>query len=76
MNINHIRSTGGSQLATGNSVDFRDEFRLSSIPDRLTLANVQWVEGDAAVRIVTETAIASQRPKIDFVRRRSGGKNH
>jgi Domain of unknown function (DUF3854) len=67
MNINHIRSISGSQLGTGNSVDFRDEFRLSSIPDRLTLANVQWVEGDAAVRIVTETAIANVQKSTSFV---------
>ena len=37
---------------------FLPEFRLSAIPDRLTLANVRWIDGDEAIEILTETAIA------------------
>ncbi|XGV99744.1 MAG: plasmid replication protein, CyRepA1 family [Leptolyngbya sp. BL-A-14] len=34
------------------------EFRLSAIPDRLTLSNVRYIEGDEAVEILAEWAIA------------------
>ena len=42
---------------------FLPEFRLSAIPDRLTLANVRWVEGDEAIERLTEEAI-SQVQKV------------
>ena len=42
---------------------FLPEFRLSAIPDRLTLANVRWVEGDAAIEVLTEESI-SQVQKV------------
>ena len=38
---------------------FLDEFRRSAIPDRLTLANVQWIEGDAAVELLASEAVAN-----------------
>lgn len=43
---------------------FLEEFRSSRIPDRLTLANVQWVEGDEAVEILVEHAI-DQVQRVD-----------
>lgn len=36
-----------------------EEFRFSAIPERLTLANVQVIEGDAAIEVLTEHAIAA-----------------
>jgi hypothetical protein len=36
-----------------------DEFRRSAIPDRLTLANVKWIEGDAAVELLASEAVAN-----------------
>ena len=33
------------------------EFRASAIPDRLTLANIGWMEGDEAIVLLTEKAI-------------------
>ena len=38
---------------------FLDEFRQSAIPDRLTLANVQWVEGNAAIELLASDAVAN-----------------
>ncbi len=43
-----------------------EEFRLSAVPDRLTLANVQWIEGSAAVRLLSESAIEAAQ-KVDYV---------
>jgi hypothetical protein len=39
--------------------NFLDEFRQSAIPDRLTLANVQWVEGKAAIELLASEAVAN-----------------
>lgn len=44
-----------------------EEFRRSSIPDRLTLANVGWVEGDEAVEILTEYAIEQVQRVSNYV---------
>lgn len=38
---------------------FLPEFRQSAISDRLTLANVQWIEGDAAIELLASEAIAN-----------------
>ena len=38
---------------------FLDEFRQSAIPDRLTLANVQWIDGDAAIELMASEAVAN-----------------
>jgi hypothetical protein len=43
------------------------EFRLSAIPDRLTMANVRFVEGDEAVEILAEDAIAAVQKSTSFV---------
>lgn len=43
------------------------EFRLSAIPDRLTMANVRFVEGDEAVEILAEHAIAAVQKSTSFV---------
>jgi Domain of unknown function (DUF3854) len=36
-----------------------EEFQRSAIPDRLTLANVQWVEGKAAIELLASEAVAN-----------------
>ena len=46
---------------------FLHEFRQSAIPDRLTLANVTWVEGHAAVQLLAEHAIAATQKVTSFV---------
>jgi hypothetical protein len=56
---NHIVDT----FAPSNGSDDRvgldlQEFQLSAIPDRLTLANVAWIDGPEAVELLTEEAIA------------------
>jgi hypothetical protein len=43
------------------------EFRLSASPDRLTLANVEFIEGDEAVEILAEHAIAQCQKSANFV---------
>ncbi len=43
------------------------EFRQSAIPDALTLANVEWVEGNAAVEILAEHAIAQAQRITSYV---------
>lgn len=48
---------------------FLDEFRESAIPDRLTLVNVQWVEGDEAIQILTEEKIAQSQRVTEYVTR-------
>ena len=35
-----------------------NEFQQSAIPDRLTLANVHWIDGDAAIELLASEAIA------------------
>jgi len=37
--------------------DWVQEFRLSAIPDRLTRANAEWIEGQAAIEMLTEEAL-------------------
>ena len=56
-------SLQNNQIHPSNADRFLPEFRLSAIPDRLTLANVRWVEGDAAIELLTEEAI-SQVQKV------------
>jgi Domain of unknown function (DUF3854) len=46
---------------------FLPEFRKSAIPDRLALANVAWIEGDAAVQLLTEHAIANSQRVSSYV---------
>jgi hypothetical protein len=43
------------------------EFRESAIPDRLTEANVQWIEGGDAIQLLTETAIANEQKVTSYV---------
>ncbi len=50
-----------------SSESFLAEFRQSAIPDRLTLANVTWVNGNAAVQLLTEHAIAASQTVTSFV---------
>ncbi len=38
---------------------FLNEFQKSKIPDRLTLANVQWIDGEAAIELLASEAIAN-----------------
>jgi hypothetical protein len=47
--------------------DWVQEFRLSAIPDRLTLANVTWIAGDEALQILTETKISEVQSSTSFV---------
>ena len=47
--------------------DWVQEFRLSAIPDRLTLANVSWIAGDEAIEILTETKISEVQSSTSFV---------
>ena len=58
--------TGLKALVRGEGGDcphqFLDEFRRSAIPDRMALANVQWIEGDAAIELLASEAVASGRP--------------
>ncbi len=42
-----------------------EEFRQSAIPDRLTLANIQWVEGDAAVALMSEVEIGAHETILE-----------
>jgi hypothetical protein len=58
----------GNGIALGEgSVEILAEFRQSAIPDALTLANVEWVEGDAAVEILAEHAIAQAQRITSYV---------
>jgi len=55
-------------LALLNPIDrILAEFRQSAIPDALTLANVEWVEGNAAVEILAEHAIAQAQRITSYV---------
>ena len=42
-----------------NLQSFLDEFRQSAIPDRLTLANVQWIDGNASIELLASDAVAN-----------------
>ncbi len=44
-----------------------EEFRQSAIPDRLTLANIQWIEGDEAIALMSEVAITNTQKSTSFV---------
>jgi len=46
---------------------FLQEFRNSAIPDSLTLANIQWIEGDAAIALLTEQAISKVQRVREYV---------
>lgn len=46
-----------------------EEFRRSAIPDRLTRLNIEHVEGDAAVRLLAEEAIAQCQRVTSYVTR-------
>ena len=46
---------------------FLPEFRLSAIPDRLTLANVRWIEGEEAIEVMTEEAISQVQKVTSYV---------
>ena len=45
---------------------FLPEFRQSAIPDRLSLANATWMEGDAALQLLAEHAIAASQKVTSF----------
>jgi hypothetical protein len=47
--------------------DWYQEFRLSAIPDRLTLANVGWIDGQDAIQMLTEEAIAQCQKITSYV---------
>ena len=52
-------STGSAE--SSNVIRFQpflNEFRQSAIPDRMALANVQWVEGNAAIELMASEAVA------------------
>ncbi len=54
-------------IPTNKSNLFLPEFRQSAIPDRLTLANVRWVEGDAAVELLASEAVAKVQRVTSYV---------
>ncbi|MBW4528330.1 MAG: DUF3854 domain-containing protein [Phormidium tanganyikae FI6-MK23] len=43
------------------------EFRQSAIPDRLITANIEWIEGDAAIELLSEHAIAESQRVNSYV---------
>jgi len=47
--------------------NFLEEFRASAIPERLALANAVWTDGDTAVQLLTEHAIAASQKGSSFV---------
>lgn len=55
------------QKPVNKAFDWLQEFRLSAIPDRLTLANVSWIDGDEAIQILTETKISEVQSSTSFV---------
>ncbi len=46
---------------------FLEEFRASGIPDRLTLANIHWIEGDAAIELMASEAIVKVQRVESYV---------
>jgi Domain of unknown function (DUF3854) len=54
-------------MANPNLDSVLQEFRKSAIPDRLTLLNVTWIEGDDAVEVLAEGAIAAVQKSQSFV---------
>lgn len=54
-------------LTVVNLHPFIEEFRKSAIPDRLTLANVHWIEGDAAVELLASEAVANVQRVTSYV---------
>ena len=44
-----------------------NEFRQSAIPDRLTLANIRWIDGDAAIELLASEAIANAQRVTSYV---------
>lgn len=61
------RRLGGVATSPDLFTRILKEFRQSAIPDRLTLANVEWIEGDAAVEALTEHAIAQAQRVTSYV---------
>ena len=53
--IEQFWSNGGDRLP----IAVLEEFRKSAIPDELTTANVEWIEGKTAIVTMTENAIAA-----------------
>jgi hypothetical protein len=47
-----------NQYSLCGDFDFLPEFQSSAIPDRLTLINVEWVDDDRAIEVLTEEAIS------------------
>jgi len=57
-----IPQNGGNEAP-----DWVQEFRRSAIPDRLTLINAEWIDGDEAIQILTETKISEVQSSTSFV---------
>ena len=55
--IERLKTAGVQWTIRGDQ--FLDEFRRSAIPDRMSLANFQWIEGDAAVELLASEAVAN-----------------
>ena len=49
----------GSASVLGLKLSVLEEFRKSAIPDRLTLVNIRWIEGDAAIELLASEAVAN-----------------
>jgi Domain of unknown function (DUF3854) len=67
--ISELSITESHEIETKNDSHQKilTEFRSSAIPDRLTLANVSWIEGDAAVELLTEQAISDVQRVTSYV---------
>lgn len=63
LSSNHLRDL----VKTPCEYSFLTEFQASAIPDRLTGANIKWVEGEYAVQILVEHAIAKAQKNTSYV---------
>jgi hypothetical protein len=63
------RKSGSTAAAIGGNLPLSvlEEFRQSAIHDRLTLANIQWIEDDAAIALMSEVAIDNTQKSTSFV---------
>jgi hypothetical protein len=64
---NYIAKKSESRSENRGLNSVLEEFQKSAIPDRLTLANVTYVEGEAAIEVLTEAAIAQVQKTTSYV---------
>lgn len=66
-NFNSSAKSGKFDKLVDLPIAVLEEFRESAIPDRLTLANIEYLEGDSLIDLMTEVPIAKVQKSASYV---------